>query len=313
MAVLRTLAVACIAPFLLAGAESVQSVAQAAPLRSTIPPEHDCLSYLRPTASEYVDWRDTVAVEHCDRIKRLWRLSDYAMYGARPQFFDGYIEAVHLPRTLGVSMPLLRVVFPERVFFDTAQSELRPEAMEVVRIIARNLQLEPPDVALFVAGHADARGSRDYNLGLSVDRANAVAEAIARQGVNVASVWRIGFGEDMPLVAGETLEAYGQNRRVEFLFAGRPEVIATWLADEQLDMICQGRTATEIDRCRTSLTLRSDGYEVVEVASQARRVDPASGRPEVDPSSDIITINPTPTRRIRIDPVNRRSGPIQGM
>jgi OmpA family len=275
-----------------------------APLKPAVLPRGDCLDYLNSSnASGMVDWRDSVIVEHCDRMQRLWRISNFAFYGSPPQFFDGLVGAAQLPSNIGVSMPLLRVVFPERVFFDTDRSELRPEAIEVVRIVARNLQMEPPDVVLFVAGHADARGDRDHNQALSVDRANAIAEAIAREGVNVASVWRIGFGEDMPLVPGDTLEAYGQNRRVEFLFAGRIEVVTSWLADAQLDMLCQGRTRSETNRCRANLDLRND-YEGVRVTAVTQNVSPGPGGRRVAPTADRVIINPTSTHRQRINPVN---------
>lgn len=281
-----------------------RGLADGAPLRAAAPPAQDCLNYLRTgDGRDIVDWRDTVTVEHCDRMKRLWRLSSFAAYGSAPQFFDGIIGAGQLPSTIGVAMPLLRVVFPERVFFDTDRSELRPEAMEVVQIVARNLQMEPPDVVLFVAGHADARGDSNYNMALSIDRANAIAEAIALQGINVASVWRIGFGEDMPLVPGDTLEAYGQNRRVEFLFAGREEVVAAWLAGEQLDMLCQARTRALSQRCKESLNLSRD-YSAVRVTTVVQRIEPSTGETSVGPSQTRLVINPTRPDRITINPVN---------
>lgn len=282
---------------------TLTGVALATPLSLTRPPPDDCLNYmpaqLRPGA--LADWRDTLAVEHCDRLKRLWEISAIHSLGARPQFYEGAIHPRDLPADVRVSMPLLRVVFPERVFFDTAQAELRPEAWEVVRIIARNLQLEPPDVVLFVAGHTDYRGERDYNQRLSVERANAVADAILSTGVNVARVWRVGFGEDMPIRAGDYEEAWGENRRVEFLFAARAEAVAVWLADAQLDMLCQGRTAAEANDCVRTLDLRND-YVAVETTQRLLDVAPEGRR---------VTLNPRGTQRIIINPVNRRSSPVE--
>ncbi|MFN3314239.1 MAG: OmpA family protein, partial [Hyphomonas sp.] len=184
-------------------------------------------------------WRDTIELEHCDRMKRLERIAKIQGLGAKPEFYDASIAAHRLPPDVGVRIPLLRVVFPDRVFFDTDKSTLRPEAVEVVRIVAESLQHEPPDVALFIAGHADERGASDYNLNLSIDRADALADAILDYGVEVASVWRVGFGEDLPLVAGSNEYAWGQNRRIEFLFAARPEAIAVWAGEDQVDLLCQ--------------------------------------------------------------------------
>ena len=106
--------------------------------------------------------------------------------------------------SLPVDVPLLRVVFPERVFFDTAQWNLRPDAISVIDVVAESLRREPPDVAVFVAGHADSRGSRAYNFDLSLKRANAVSEALVRRGVGQAAIWRIGFGEAVPLRSNAT-------------------------------------------------------------------------------------------------------------
>ncbi|TKV41570.1 hypothetical protein A0U87_20655 [Sphingobium sp. MP9-4] len=68
-----------------------------------------------------------------------------------------------LPANIAADVPALRVVFLERTtFFDTDSARLRPVAIEIAALIAENLRKEPPDVALFVAGHVDARGSYDY-------------------------------------------------------------------------------------------------------------------------------------------------------
>lgn len=272
----------------------------AAPLQLVRPPPINCLDLLPPRASSdtLLDWRDTVAVEHCDRIKRLWNIAQYASDGPPPQFFDGYVGADRLPSAIGVPLPLLRVVFPDRYFFDTDQSVLRPQAQEVVRIIARDLQLEPPDTVLFVAGHADARGSREYNLNLSVERANAVANAILEQGVNVAQVWRVGFGKELPLRAGDNEAAWRQNRRVEFLFAARSEVVAAWMVTEQLALLCQGANADETQACRRQI----NPPRVI-----ARPVAPirSGPRPPEAPGPTIVHIpDPEQEHVIVLDPVN---------
>jgi hypothetical protein len=173
---------------------------------------------------------------------------------------------------------------------------------------------------MFVAGHTDARGERDYNLDLSIRRADAVADAVLRQGVNVAKVWRVGFGEDMPLKAGEYEEAWGQNRRVEFLFAPRAEAVAAWLADAQVDLRCQGEDATAVRACRLQQPMRTS-YVAQEVSSVRREALPSGGAQQTlnpsgslgdaGPSHRTVSINPVGTQRIIINPVNRRSGPVE--
>jgi outer membrane protein OmpA-like peptidoglycan-associated protein len=244
----------------------------------------DCLSLLAdPDLGTLKDWRGMVAVEHCDRIKRLLRISAGLPEPERPIFFEADVLASRLSPDIGVQIPILRVVFPERVFFDTGSVQLKPAALEVARIIADDLRREPPDVVMFVAGHADARGSRPYNAKLSIDRANALAGTVLGEGVRVASVWRVGFGEDLPLASGNDEIAYAQNRRIEFLFSAKAEAIAAWLVDQQLDELCQGQTSAQIDQCKRNLQFERE-YVVAEVHAPER--------------SSLASIRPLPHRTI---------------
>lgn len=283
----------------------------------------DCTVYLNnrgPSADGLMDWRELVEVEHCDRITRLKRLTEQE-YGAEVQFFDGRVAADRLPPDVRVRIPILRVVFPERVFFDTDESVLRPEAWEVTRIIADNLRREPADVAVFVVGHADIRGDRQYNENLSIDRSNALSEAILGHGVNVASVWRLGFGEDMPLVAGTSDYAHSQNRRIEFLFAARPEAIPVAIEDILTGDLCQGRNAEEVSLCKTQVAPRND-YSAVETLTARRQVRASSRGVKTSPGAqdvsvvmseedvevgievERIVVNPRAPRKLTVNPRN---------
>ena len=277
-------------------------------------------------------WQAFVRMEHCDRIKRLMRLSADFPPNRHPIFFEGIVPADRLPPGFGVDIPVLRVVFPDHVFFDTAESRLRPEAEPLVGIVAESLRREPPDVALFVAGHADKRGEDRYNRALSIDRANTLAEAIFERGIAYSSIWRIGFGEDMPLVPGDDQASLDQNRRIEFLFAAKPEAVGIWMADQQLSELCQARDRREAERCQTQLTLRRD-YEAVEIVRHpaimvdphsppSRRVRPDRSRGSVSPppqaragvqpaNTGPVTVTPIASRRIRIDPVLRKATPVR--
>lgn len=262
-----------------------------------------CEDFLPAGTAGQSSWQDMTEVEHCDRIKRLTAL---ARTGAQPEFHVIRIPGDKLPAGFPASMPMLRVVFPQRAFFDTAESELRPEGMEVVRIVAESLRDDVPDVALFVAGHTDARGNREYNQNLSVDRANTVAAEILQLGVNLATVWRIGFGPDMPLVPNDGPVGWSYNRRVEFLFASRPEAIAVWLADMQLDGLCSGSSRRETDKCKHALELRSH-YEAVQLLAPAGKAISADSRGEaLDPRGHKgVKIQPVPGRTFVINPINR--------
>lgn len=281
----------------------------------------------------YQSWQAFVPLEHCDRIKRLSRLSSALPPDQRPVFYEGIVPAARLPASFGVDIPVLRVVFPERSFFDTDEFELRPEAQEIVAIVAESLRKEPPDVTLFVAGHTDSRGNDDYNEALSIDRANSIATAIFAKGISLASIWRIGFGEDMPLYSGSTSYDFDRNRRVEFLFASKVEAVSDWLATQQSSGLCQGSSQRETDLCRQKLRFRQD--YVAERISSSRPVQVSMSRavkrgviPEsmrqtkvaptalanrqVSPvSKERAQVLPEGSTRIRIDPVNHRSDKVR--
>ncbi len=148
---------------------------------------------------------------------------------------------------------------------------------QVIKIIVDALKHDAPDVTLFVAGHTDPRGNSDYNYNLSVDRAYAAAYSIFTKSGMSKNLWWIGFGEDMPLVPNTGAEAWGYNRRVEFLFSGTPHAIAIWMADMQLDGLCASNSESDTARCKRELNFKRS-YEAIELRA-----------------NDGILMNPTPT------------------
>ena len=175
----------------------------------------------------------TVQLEHDDRKKRLLRLSDALGVNA-PQFMEYAIApAEHGLKDYPTNIPVLRVIFQEKVFFDFNQDQMRPEAAPVLKIIAQSLALDPPDVTVFVAGHTDAIGSEAYNRQLGLRRARTVAAALAQTGVNRAQMFDVSFGKLVPIADNDSDEGRARNRRVEFLFGARPAPIAAWLVKQQ--------------------------------------------------------------------------------
>ena len=72
-----------------------------------------------------------------------------------------------------------------------------------------------PGHSLFLAGHADVRGTPEYNRALGERRALAVREYLAGLGLPATSLFTNSYGSDRPAVQGDTEEAYARNRRVE--------------------------------------------------------------------------------------------------
>ena len=67
-------------------------------------------------------------------------------------------------------------------------------------------------------GHADERGSREYNIGLGERRSQAVRQMLMIQGVSVDQISTVSFGEERPVAFGSSESDYAQNRRVEFKY-----------------------------------------------------------------------------------------------
>lgn len=103
------------------------------------------------------------------------------------------------------------------VYFDFDSSELRPEDTPIVTRHAQQLA-QHPELKVRLEGHADERGSREYNIGLGERRAQTVRRLLLIQGASADQISTVSFGEERPAVMGSTEEAYAKNRRVEFKY-----------------------------------------------------------------------------------------------
>jgi outer membrane protein OmpA-like peptidoglycan-associated protein/uncharacterized protein len=165
-------------------------------------------------------------------------------------------------------MPVLRIVYDERVFFDTDKDILRPEALPAVKTIAATLKQQKGKVALFVAGHTDARGTEQYNLDLSIRRAEGVARAIKKQGSGSAVIWRVGFGKALPIRPNNSEQNWAYNRRVEFLIASQANIITAWIKNANVceDDAC-GITSVNSKFEATSISDQSSKPLAIEISS----------------------------------------------
>lgn len=103
------------------------------------------------------------------------------------------------------------------VYFAYDSSLLSTEAEAVVEAHARYLQ-SAPDVQIILEGHADERGTREYNLALAEDRTQSVANLMQALGVGAERIQTISYGEERPVALGHDESAWSLNRRVEFLY-----------------------------------------------------------------------------------------------
>ncbi|WNO08109.1 peptidoglycan-associated lipoprotein Pal [Teredinibacter sp. KSP-S5-2] len=98
-------------------------------------------------------------------------------------------------------------------YFDFDQSILRSESRSALMLHAEALKAEPRNVRL--EGHADERGSREYNMALGERRANAVRDFLVLQGVDSNLIETVSYGEERPAEVGSYDSAWSKNRRVE--------------------------------------------------------------------------------------------------
>ena len=117
-----------------------------------------------------------------------------------------------------------RIVLEERVLFDFERARVKSRARPVLEAIVTLIDQHPEWERMRVEGHADIRGSAEYNRRLSERRARNVMRALVRLGVDGERIDSQGFGADRPRAEGETEEAHQRNRRVEFVVMQRREV-----------------------------------------------------------------------------------------
>ena len=103
------------------------------------------------------------------------------------------------------------------IYFDYDQSTVRMEYVDVVRAHAQYLASNP-QVTVRLEGHADERGSREYNLGLGENRANAIRNLMMAEGVADNQMVVVSYGEERPASYEHNEEAWAMNRRVELVY-----------------------------------------------------------------------------------------------
>lgn len=157
-----------------------------------------------------------LALAGCDKPK------DDMMLGERSDITHGAMSGENMGvdqgygNTAGTPIPGsnedLIVNVGDRVYFGYDRYDLTPEAMNQIQMQARWLQ-QYPSVNIVVEGHADERGTREYNLALGERRANAVRDYMIGLGVPSSRISTISYGKEMPEVLGSNPQSWARNRR----------------------------------------------------------------------------------------------------
>ncbi len=106
------------------------------------------------------------------------------------------------------------------VYFSTDSVDLSPEAQQTVANQARWLQ-QYAQYTITIEGHADERGTREYNIGLGAKRAEAVKVFLARNGINAARIRTISYGKERPVAVCNDISCWSQNRRAQTILNSR--------------------------------------------------------------------------------------------
>jgi len=107
----------------------------------------------------------------------------------------------------------------DRVFFETDSSVLTPQSQAT---LGRQIQwlMQYSQYSFTIEGHADERGTREYNLALGARRANAVRDYMIANGIQAARMHTISYGKERPVAVCDDISCWSQNRRAVTVLNG---------------------------------------------------------------------------------------------
>jgi peptidoglycan-associated lipoprotein len=106
------------------------------------------------------------------------------------------------------------------IYFEFDRSNVQPQYLPIIRAHAAYLKSNPTGRVL-LEGHADERGSREYNLGLGERRGTSVLDLMRAEGVSGSQVEVVSYGEERPVCRQTSEACWERNRRVEIVYTAR--------------------------------------------------------------------------------------------
>ena len=103
------------------------------------------------------------------------------------------------------------------IYFEFDSAKLTSESIDILETHG-NFVAGNGEVSVRLEGHADERGSREYNIALGDRRAQSVRRVLLFQGASSDQVETVSYGEEQPAVSGHDEESWGMNRRVELIY-----------------------------------------------------------------------------------------------
>jgi peptidoglycan-associated lipoprotein len=111
------------------------------------------------------------------------------------------------------------------VYFTTDSTDLTPEATSILQKQAQWLQ-QYPQYTITIEGHADERGTREYNIALGARRATTVRNFLAQNGINGSRIRTISYGKERPVAVCNDISCWSQNRRAQTVLNARTGAMA---------------------------------------------------------------------------------------
>lgn len=115
----------------------------------------------------------------------------------------------------------IRATLMEMINYDFDRSDIRPDARAILDRKVPLLRADP-SIRLRIEGHADERGSAEYNLALGMRRANSAKQYLVGFGLDESRFETVSYGEERPLDSASNEAAWARNRRAEFHITSGP-------------------------------------------------------------------------------------------
>ena len=128
--------------------------------------------------------------------------------------YSGDVKTVEASSSESVQYDNKAVFASATIYFEFDKSNLTSKSIQILKSVASALN-ENKSIQVTLAGHADERGTREYNLALGQRRAETVSDYFILNGISKNRISVKSYGEERPLALGQDDESYSKNRRVE--------------------------------------------------------------------------------------------------
>ena len=128
--------------------------------------------------------------------------------------YSGDVKTVEALSSDSIQYDNKAVFTSATVYFEFDKSNLTSKSIQILKSVASALN-ENKSIQVTLAGHADERGTREYNLALGQRRAETVSDYFILNGISKNRISVKSYGEERPLAFGQDDESYSKNRRVE--------------------------------------------------------------------------------------------------